>query len=82
MVPVTGSQTMAFLMVAISRVIQAYNMQSEHSLFKIGPFTNHKLNGSCLISFLLVTPVQFTPLRTPFGLVAPRKPIRQGLVLR
>lgn len=64
-----GGQTLAFLVLALSQVVQAYNMRSEHSLFKIGPFTNHKLNWSCLASLLLVALVLFTPLRIPFGLV-------------
>lgn len=65
-----GGQTMAFLVLAASQVVQAYNMRSEHSLFKIGPFTNRKLNWYCLVSLLLVALVLFTPLRVPFGLVA------------
>ena len=65
-----GGQTMAFLVLAVSQVVQAYNMRSDHSLFKIGPFTNHKLNWSSLVSLLLVALVLFTPARIPFGLVA------------
>ncbi len=38
-------------------------MRSEHSLFKIGPFTNHMLNWAALVSTLLVALVLFTPLR-------------------
>ena len=30
-----GGQTMAFAVLSLSQVIQAYNMRSEHSLFKI-----------------------------------------------
>ncbi|MEG0378740.1 MAG: cation-translocating P-type ATPase [Eubacterium sp.] len=65
-----GGQTMAFMVLAISQVIQAYNMRSERSLFKIGAFKNHKLNWACLISFLLIALVMFTPIRVAFGLVA------------
>ncbi|MDD3337595.1 MAG: calcium-translocating P-type ATPase, PMCA-type [Lachnospiraceae bacterium] len=65
-----GGQTMAFMVLATSQVIQAYNMRSEHSLFKIGPFKNHKLNWACLISLALVALVLFTPVRIAFGLVA------------
>ncbi|MDD2971032.1 MAG: cation-translocating P-type ATPase [Lachnospiraceae bacterium] len=65
-----GGQTMAFMVLALSQVIQAFNMRSEHSLFKIGVFTNHKLNWACLASLLLVALVLFTPLRIAFGLVA------------
>ena len=65
---VAGGQTMAFLVLSLSQVIQAYNMRSDHSLFRIGPFSNHKLNWACLISFLLVDLVLFTPVRTAFSL--------------
>ena len=64
-----GGQTLAFMVLALSQVIQAYNMRSDHSLFKIGPFSNHKLNWACLASVVLVALVLFTPLRTAFGLV-------------
>ncbi len=64
-----GGQTMAFIVLALSQVIQAFNMRSDHSLFKIGVFTNSKLNISALISLALVFLVLFTPLRIAFGLV-------------
>ena len=63
-----GGQTMAFIILALSQVVQSFNMRTEHSLFKIGPFTNKKLNGAALISTLLVALVLFTPLRFAFGL--------------
>lgn len=66
---VSGGQTMAFMVLSLSQVIQAYNMRSEHSLFKIGIFGNRKLNGAALISLLMVLLVLFTPLSIPFGLV-------------
>lgn len=44
-------------------------MRSEHSLFKIGPFTNGMLNKAALISVVLVALVMFTPLRILFGLI-------------
>ena len=65
---VAGGQTMAFAVLALSQVVQAYNMRSEHSLFKIGVFTNKKLNQAALLSVVLVLAVLFTPLRIPFGL--------------
>ncbi|MBE6808523.1 MAG: calcium-translocating P-type ATPase, PMCA-type [Ruminococcaceae bacterium] len=61
-------QTMAFMVLALSQVIQSFNMRSEHSLFKIGFFTNKKLTISALISILLVFAVLFTPLGIAFGL--------------
>lgn len=64
-----GGQTMAFLVLALSQVIQAFNMRSEHSLFKIGPFTNRKLNGAAALSVLLVLLAAFTPLSGAFGLI-------------
>jgi len=64
-----GGQTMAFIVLALSQVIQSYNMRSDRSLFKIGAFSNSKLNGACLISVLLVLLVVFTPVRIAFGLV-------------
>ena len=77
-----GGQTMAFLVLSVSQVVQAYNMRSEHSLFQIGPFTNHKLNWAALVSLLLVALVLFTPLRIPFGLtVLPGKTYLMGFGL-
>ena len=64
-----GGQTMAFMVLSLSQVIQAYNMRSEHSLFRIGPFTNHKLNGACLVSLALVALVLFTPVSVAFSLI-------------
>ena len=63
-----GGQTMAFLVLSLTQVVQAFNMRSDHSLFKIGPFTNHKLNWACLCSLVLVLLVLFTPLRIAFAL--------------
>ena len=65
-----GGQTMAFMVLALSQIIQAFNMRSEHSIFKIGVFSNHKLNWAALASVLLVALVLFTPVKTAFGLVA------------
>lgn len=64
-----GGQTLAFMVLALSQVVQSYNMRSEHSLFKIGFFTNHKLNWAALVSVLLMALVLFTPVKTAFGLV-------------
>ncbi len=64
-----GGQTMAFMVLALSQIVQAFNMRSDHSLFQIRPFSNHTLNWAALISFLLVALVLFTPVRIAFGLV-------------
>ena len=63
-----GGQTMAFIVLALSQVIQSFNMRSDRSLFEIGLFTNKKLNGAAALSVLLVLLVCFTPLRIAFGL--------------
>ena len=65
---VAGGQTMAFMVLALSQVVQSFNMRSEHSLFETGFFTNKKLNGAAGLSILLVLLVLFTPLRIAFGL--------------
>ncbi|MDY2938772.1 MAG: cation-translocating P-type ATPase [Fusicatenibacter sp.] len=79
---VAGGQTMAFMVLSLSQIVQAFNMRSEHSLFKIGVFTNHKLNWAALASVALVAFVLFTPMRTAFGLVwLSKKLYLQGLGL-
>ncbi len=64
-----GGQTMAFTVLSLTQVVQAFNMRSEHSIFKIGVFSNKKLSGAALISALLVVLVLFTPIRVAFGLI-------------
>ena len=63
-----GGQTLAFMTLALSQTIQAFNMRSEKSLFKIGVFSNKTLNLSCVFSVALLALVLFTPVRIPFGL--------------
>ena len=64
-----GGQTMAFMVLALSQTVQAYNMRSEHSLFRTGFFTNKTLNWAVLASILMMCLVLFTPLKVAFGLV-------------
>ena len=73
-----GGQTLAFMVLALSQIVQAFNMRSEHSLLKTGVFNNHKLNWAALISTTLVALVLFTPLRTVFGLIT----LSKGLYLQ
>lgn len=63
-----GGQTVAFMVLALSQIVQAFNMRSEHSLFQIGVFSNHKLNWAALASVALVAIVLFTPAHIAFGL--------------
>lgn len=66
---IDAGRTMAFMVLALSQVVQAYNMRSEHSLFKIGPFTNTKLNWAALSSVILVAILLFVPpISKVFGL--------------
>ncbi len=62
-------QSMAFTVLSISQIIQSFNLRSDRSLFKIGFFTNKKLNISALISLLLVLVILFTPIGIAFGIV-------------
>lgn len=67
-----GSRIMAFVVLALSRIVQAFNMRSGHSLFRTGPFANHKLNIVALAA-VLVMPAVFTHLRGAFGLTEHHK---------
>lgn len=64
-----AGQTMAFIVLALSQVVQAFNMRSDKSIFKIGVFGNKTLNKAVLISTLLMAVVLFTPIRIAFSLV-------------
>ncbi len=64
-----GGQTMAFAVLALSQVVQAFNMRSSRSVFQIGLFSNRKLCGAAAISTALVLLVLLTPISKAFGLV-------------
>lgn len=65
-----AGQTMAFMILALSEVVQAYNMRSEQSLFKTGFFSNSRLNWSALLSIVMMAVVLFVPgIMTAFGTV-------------
>ncbi len=68
-ISVEAGQTMAFMVLALCQIVQAYNMRSDRSLFKIGFFTNRTLNLAALASLVLVLLLLFTPIGTIFGLV-------------
>ncbi len=65
---IESGQTMAFIILALSQIVQAYNMRTEKSLRKIGAFTNRTLNRSCFISVAIMLIVLFTPVRIIFNL--------------
>jgi len=64
-----GGQTAAFMVLALTQIVQAYNQRSERSLFAIGPFGNRTLNLAALASLALVAIVLFTPVSAAFGLI-------------
>ncbi len=72
---IEGGRTLAFFVLSLSQIVQAFNMRSVHSLFKIGIFTNPNLNGAALISLVMVLAVMFTPLKTLFGLITLSAPL-------
>jgi Ca2+-transporting ATPase len=64
-----SGQTLAFMVLALCQIVQAYNMRSEHSLFKIGLFGNKMLNLAAIASTVLTAAVLFIPgLNAIFGL--------------
>lgn len=56
-----GGSTLAFMVFALVETFHAFNMRSDHSIFKIGLFSNKQMNWSALVSLLLVALVLFTP---------------------
>ncbi len=64
-----SGQTMAFIVLAFSQIVQAFNMRSERSLFRMNPFSNKTLNLAALATVLLTALLLFTPVRVAFGLV-------------
>ncbi|NLB90793.1 MAG: cation-translocating P-type ATPase, partial [Clostridiales bacterium] len=64
-----GGQTLAFMVLSLSQVVQAFNMRSDHSLFTIGIFTNHKLNWAALLSVALMGLALFSPMYIVFELI-------------
>ena len=65
-----GGQTLAFMVLALCQIVQAYNMRSEHSLFKIGAFKNKNLNLAAIASTAMMAFVLFVPgVQNIFNLV-------------
>jgi hypothetical protein len=65
-----GGQTMTFIVLALSQVVQAFNMRSDKSLFKVGFFTNSALNKAAALSLFMIVIVVFTPLSAFFSLMS------------
>ena len=56
-----AGSTMAFMILAMSQLVQALNMRSSHSLFKVGFFSNKTMNLSLLVCTALTAVVLFIP---------------------
>ena len=66
----TAGSTMAFMVLALSQLVQALNMRSSHSLFKVGFFSNKTMNLSLLVCTVLTAFVLFVPgVNTVFGMM-------------
>ena len=57
----TAGSTMAFMVLAVSQLVQAINMRSSHSVFKVGLFSNKTINISLLVCLSLTAFVLFVP---------------------
>ncbi len=58
---IEGGRTMAFMVLALCQLVQAYNMRSDKSLLKIGAFSNKYMNLAVLGSLALTCLVLFVP---------------------
>ena len=66
---IEGGRTMAFMVLGFSQLTHAFNMRSDHSLFRLGFFTNRYLNLAVLASLALSAVVLFVPaVANIFGL--------------
>ena len=64
----TYGSTMSFAVLSLSQLVHAFNVRSEHSLFKAGFLKNKYMLIAGGISVLLLILVLFTPIRSIFGL--------------
>lgn len=56
------ARTMAFSVLGVSQLVHAFNMRSEHSLFKVGFFSNIKMVQSFVVCLVLQISVVSIPL--------------------
>lgn len=57
----TAGSTMAFMILAMSQLVQALNMRTSRSLFKVGFFSNKTMNLSLVVCTALTAFVLFVP---------------------
>jgi Ca2+-transporting ATPase len=77
---ILGGRTMAFAVLSLSQLFHAFNMRSEHSIFKIGWFSNKKMVLSFLVCALLQVAVISIDALTKVFKVTPLTPIQWGIV--
>lgn len=64
-------RTMAFCVLSLSQLVHSFNMRSEHSVLKLGLFSNRKLVAACgFCAILMVSVVLFPPLSSLFQTTA------------
>lgn len=64
-------RTMAFCVLSLSQLVHSFNMRSEHSVLKLGLFSNRKLVAACgFCAILMVSVVLFPPLSALFQTTA------------
>ncbi len=64
-------RTMGFAVLSLSQLVHSFNMRSEHSVLKLGLFSNKKLVGACaLCTALMVSVVVVPPLSAVFKTAA------------
>lgn len=54
-------RTMGFAVLSLSQLVHSFNMRSEHSVLKLGLFSNKKLAGACAVCALLMISVVVVP---------------------
>ncbi len=72
--------TMAFLVLALSQLTNAYNCRSTHSVFKIGVFSNSSMNKAFIGSFVIVMLIYFVPFLAEIFEIVPLSGMHWGLV--
>ncbi|MDF2905773.1 MAG: hypothetical protein K0R34_1094 [Herbinix sp.] len=74
-------RSMAFAVLSLSQLFHSFNMRSEHSLAKIGVFTNRKLVYSFIICAFLQIIVLTVPALSKIFQVVPLKPRQWAITL-
>lgn len=78
--PIIG-RTMGFAVLSLSQLVHSFNMRSEHSVLRLGIFTNKKLNVACAFcAALMLSVIVFPPLSAVFKTAA-LTPIQWAIVL-